>query len=102
MRGLCSLPALPRGPMERHSRLSGFRGTTEIVITSFLLREPMRVVWGVVGMGLMAASVYLWWYSAAERAANAPDGFVNLLHLFAVICTSGASLAWSLGVRKAS
>jgi hypothetical protein len=66
------------------------------------MRQPLRVVWGVVGVGLWAASVYLWWYSAAERAANAPVGFVNLIQLFAGICTSGAVVAWSLGVRKAS
>ncbi len=60
----------------------------------------MRAVWLFLGLILTAASGYVWWYRAAEKAANAPADFLNLVALAGILCSTAAGVALGQAVRK--
>jgi hypothetical protein len=60
----------------------------------------MRAVWCLLGLSLTAASGYVWWYWTAERAANSPSTFLNLVALAGTLCSVAAGLAWGQAFRK--
>ena len=60
----------------------------------------MRAVWLLLGLSLLAASGYVWWYRAAEKAANAPADFLNLVAAAGTLCSLAAGLALGQAVRK--
>ena len=59
----------------------------------------MRAVWLLLGLSLTGASFYVWWYAAAEKAANSPPTFVNLVKLAGSLCSIAAGLALGQAVR---
>jgi hypothetical protein len=60
----------------------------------------MRAVWLLLWLSLTAASFYLWWYRAAERAANAPADFLYLVAAAGILCSTAAGLALGQAFRK--
>jgi hypothetical protein len=60
----------------------------------------MRAVWLLLGLSLTAASLYMWWYRAAERAPNAPADFINLVEAAGILCSTAAGLALGQAVRR--
>ena len=60
----------------------------------------MRAAWLLLALSLTVASAYLSWFGVSERAANAPDDFVNLVALLGSACGIAAGLAWARGFRK--
>ena len=52
----------------------------------------MRAAWLLLGVGLLVASGYVWWYSLAEHAAHAPPTFVNLVRLVGSLCGLGGPI----------
>lgn len=60
----------------------------------------MRAVWLVLGLSLTAASGYVFWCWTAERAANSPSTFLNLVAAAGTLCTTAAGLALGQAVRK--
>jgi hypothetical protein len=60
----------------------------------------MRAFWLLLWLGLTAASFYVWSYRAAEKAANAPADFLNLVALAGILCSAAAGLALGQAGRK--
>ena len=60
----------------------------------------MRAVWLLIGLSLTAASGYVWWYGMAERAANSPPAFLNLVRLVGSLCAVGAGIALGQAFRR--
>jgi hypothetical protein len=60
----------------------------------------MRAVWLLLGLSLTAASGYVWWYWTAERAANSPPTFLNLVALAGTLCSTAAGIALGEAVRR--
>jgi hypothetical protein len=60
----------------------------------------MRIFWCILGLILIVASGYLLWFKAAERAAQAPETFLNLVALLALLCGMGGGIALGRGLRR--
>ena len=60
----------------------------------------MRAIWLLMALSLTMATGYLTWYGIAERRANAPETFVNLVRMLALFCAVGAGILWGRIIRK--
>ena len=60
----------------------------------------MTAVWLLLGLSLLAASGYVWWFAAAEKAANSPPTFVNLVMMAGLLCSTAAGAALGEAVRR--
>ena len=60
-------------------------------------KAPMRWGWVVLGLGLVAASIY---FRLLNRELQ-PDDFATLVGLLAAVCFGCGVLAWWRGLRKA-
>ena len=53
-----------------------------------------------MALSLTAATSYLTWYGIAESRAHAPETFVNLVAMLALVCGVGAGNVWGRIIRK--
>ena len=60
----------------------------------------MRAIWLLTAVSLTLVTGYLTWYGIAERRAHAPETFVNLVAMLALLCGVGAGILWGRILRK--
>jgi hypothetical protein len=53
----------------------------------------VRAFWLLLGLSLTAVSGYVFWYWTAERAANSPPTFLNLVAAAGTLSSTAAGLA---------
>jgi hypothetical protein len=60
----------------------------------------VRAFWLLLGLSLTAVSGYVFWYWTAERAANSPPTFLNLVAAAGTLSSTAAGLALAQAFRK--